>query len=51
LLGSAWEVEGKLDEARATLGETFSADSKSVAILKDLSRLAAIWLKPKQAEN
>jgi len=51
LLGSAWEAEGKLDQARATLEETFSAEIKSAAILKDFSPLAAIWLKPRQAEN
>ena len=40
ILGLAQEAEGKLDQARATLEEAFSADSKSVAILEDLSRVA-----------
>jgi tetratricopeptide (TPR) repeat protein len=40
VLGLAQEAEGKLDQARGTLENAFSADSKSVVILDDLSRVA-----------
>ena len=40
ILGLAQEAEGKVDQARATLEKAFSADSKSVVILEDLSRVA-----------
>jgi tetratricopeptide (TPR) repeat protein len=40
VLGLAQEAEGKLDQARATLESAFAADSQSVAILEDLSRVA-----------
>jgi len=40
ILGLAQEAEGKLKEARATLENAFAADSKSVVVLVDLTRLA-----------
>jgi tetratricopeptide (TPR) repeat protein len=40
ILGLAQEAEGKLPEARATLESAFAADSKSVAVLVDLTRVA-----------
>jgi tetratricopeptide (TPR) repeat protein len=39
-LGLAQEAQGKLDVARATLENAFSADPKSVVLLEDLSRVA-----------
>jgi len=39
-LGLAQEAEGKLQPARATLESAFAADSKSVVILEDLTRVA-----------
>lgn len=40
MLGLAQEADGKLDQARATLEKAFAADSTSVAILIDLTRIA-----------
>jgi tetratricopeptide (TPR) repeat protein len=40
ILGLAQEAEGKLPAARATLEDAFAADSKSVVILEDLTRVA-----------
>jgi len=40
VLGLAQEAEGKLDQSRATLESAFAADSKSIVILEDLSRVA-----------
>ncbi len=40
ILGLAMEAEGKPQQARATLESAFAADSKSVAILVDLTRVA-----------
>lgn len=40
ILGLAQEAEGKLQPARGTLESAFAADSKSVAILEDLTRVA-----------
>lgn len=40
ILGLAQEAEGKLQPARATLENAFAADSKSVVILEDLTRVA-----------
>lgn len=40
ILGLAQEAEGKLQPARATLESAFAADSKSVALLEDLARVA-----------
>ncbi|MGA3083044.1 MAG: tetratricopeptide repeat protein, partial [Terracidiphilus sp.] len=40
ILGLALEADGKLQPARATLENAFAADSKSVAILEDLTRVA-----------
>lgn len=40
MLGLAQEADGKLDQARATLEKAFAADSTSVAILIDLTRVA-----------
>lgn len=40
ILGLAQEAEGKLQEARATLENAFAADTKSVAVLVDLTRVA-----------
>ena len=39
-LGLAQEAEGKLDLARATLENAFAADTRSVVLLEDLSRVA-----------
>ena len=40
ILGLAQEAEGKLQAARATLESAFAADSKSVVLLEDLTRVA-----------
>jgi Flp pilus assembly protein TadD len=40
MLGLAQEADGKLDQARATLEKAFAADSTSVEILIDLTRVA-----------
>lgn len=40
ILGLAQEAEGKLQEARATLESAFAANSKSVVVLVDLTRVA-----------
>jgi tetratricopeptide (TPR) repeat protein len=40
ILGLAQEAEGKLPEARASLESAFAADSKSVVVLVDLTRVA-----------
>jgi tetratricopeptide (TPR) repeat protein len=40
ILGLAQEAEGKLQAARATLENAFAADSKSVVVLEDLTRVA-----------
>ena len=40
ILGLAQEAEGRLEQARATLESAFVADSKSAAILVDLTRIA-----------
>jgi len=40
ILGLAQEAEGKLQPARATLENAFAADSRSVTILEDLTRVA-----------
>jgi tetratricopeptide (TPR) repeat protein len=40
MLGLAQEAEGKLTQARQTLENAFAADSKSVVLLEDLSRVA-----------
>jgi len=40
LLGLAQEADGKLDQARATLEQAFAADSTSVVVLIDLTRVA-----------
>jgi tetratricopeptide (TPR) repeat protein len=40
ILGLAQEAEGKLQPARATLESAFAADSKSVVLLEDLTRVA-----------
>jgi tetratricopeptide (TPR) repeat protein len=40
ILGLAQEAEGKLKEARATLENAFAADSNSVVVLEDLTRVA-----------
>jgi len=40
ILGLAQEAEGKLQPARATLENAFAADSRSVLILEDLTRVA-----------
>jgi|CZKL01.1.fsa_nt_gi tetratricopeptide (TPR) repeat protein len=41
LLGLAQEAEGELQAARATLESAFAANSKSVLILEDLTRIAS----------
>lgn len=41
ILGLAQEAEGKRAAARATLEAAFAADSRSVAVLEDLTRVAA----------
>jgi tetratricopeptide (TPR) repeat protein len=40
ILGLAQEAEGKLEQARATLESAFVADSRSAAVLVDLTRIA-----------
>jgi tetratricopeptide (TPR) repeat protein len=40
ILGLSQEAEGKLEQARATLESSFAADSKSGAVLVDLTRIA-----------
>ena len=40
ILGLAMEAEGKSQQARATLERAFAADSKSAAVLVDLTRVA-----------
>jgi tetratricopeptide (TPR) repeat protein len=40
IVGLAQEAEGKLKDAQATLENAFAADSKSVAVLADLARVA-----------
>jgi tetratricopeptide (TPR) repeat protein len=40
ILGLAQEVDGKLDQARATLEKAFATDSTSAGILIDLTRVA-----------